>query len=96
MVVLRGKARYQRGHSDQYSGLKLANSTSVLSILGVDFYSHIPQALHFYLVDVHNWKKHRLKLPIRWPENLKTRKITRMAVARSTTKSRKPLSIFLE
>ena len=32
MVVYRGKARYQRGHSAQYSGFKLANSTFVLSI----------------------------------------------------------------
>ena len=33
MVVYRGKARYQRGHSAQYSGFKLATSTFVLSIL---------------------------------------------------------------
>ena len=33
MVVLRGKAHYQRGHSAQYSGFKLATSTIVLSIL---------------------------------------------------------------
>ena len=31
MVVLRDKARYQRGHSAQYSGFKLASSTFVLS-----------------------------------------------------------------
>ena len=33
MVVLRGNARYQRGHRAQYSGFKLATSTFVLSIL---------------------------------------------------------------
>ena len=33
MVVERDEARYQRGHSAQYSGFKLATSTFVLSIL---------------------------------------------------------------
>ena len=33
MVVSRDKARYQRGHSAQYSGFKLATCTFVLSIL---------------------------------------------------------------
>ena len=33
MLDLRGKARYQRGHSAQCSGIKLATSTFVLSIL---------------------------------------------------------------
>ena len=32
MVVFRGKARYQRGHSAHYRGSKLATSTFVLSI----------------------------------------------------------------
>ena len=32
MVVLRGKAHYKCGHSAQYSGLKLATSTFVLSL----------------------------------------------------------------
>ena len=32
-VSLKGKARYQRGHSAQYSGFKFATSTFVLSVL---------------------------------------------------------------
>ena len=48
MVDLRDKARYQRGHSAHYRNFKLATSTFVLSIIDVDFYSHIPQVLHFY------------------------------------------------
>ena len=35
---LKGKARYQRGHSAQYSGFKLATSTFVLSVLDSDVY----------------------------------------------------------
>ena len=38
----------QLGHSTHYRGLKLASSTLLLSILDVDFHSHIPQALRFY------------------------------------------------
>ena len=48
MVVLMGKARYQRNHSAHYRGFKLATSMFVLSILDINLYSHIPQALHFY------------------------------------------------
>ena len=36
MVVLRNKARYQRGHSVHYRGLKLATNTYVLSVLDVN------------------------------------------------------------
>ena len=32
MVVLRGKTRYQCGHSSRYSGFKLAKNTFMLSI----------------------------------------------------------------
>ena len=35
-VVLRGKARYQPGHSAQYSGFKLAGSTFASSILELE------------------------------------------------------------
>ena len=50
MVVEMGKTRYQRGHSAHYRGFKLATSTFVLSILDVDLYSYIPQALRFYYI----------------------------------------------
>ena len=39
---------WKRGHMAHYCGFRLATSTSVLSILGVDPYTHISQALRFY------------------------------------------------
>ena len=41
MVVLRGKARYQRGHSAHYRDFKLATSTLMLCIFDVVLYSHL-------------------------------------------------------
>ena len=40
-------ARYQPCHSVHFRSFKLATSTFVLSILDVDLYTQIPQALRF-------------------------------------------------
>ena len=55
MVVSRGKARYQRGHSAQYNGFKLATSTFVLSILEFIFtaasHKHCAFTIIYELID---------------------------------------------
>ena len=47
MIDVMDKACYQHGHGTHFRGFNLATSTFVLSILDVDLYSYIPQALRF-------------------------------------------------
>ena len=66
MAMLKDNARNQRGHSAYYHGFKLAICSFVLSILDVDLYSHIPQALRFYYnFKIASEKKDRINCVIR-------------------------------
>ena len=49
---LKGKTHYQRDHSAQYSGFKLATRMFVLYIYEFIVISHFPQALRLYLSGV--------------------------------------------
>ena len=51
MVDFRGKARYQRGYGAHFTGLKLAPSIHVLSILDqLSFKTHLTSTTFYFFV----------------------------------------------